>query len=223
VDKVRRIALVGNGATTRASDGFEGEIWTTASVAKILPRVDRVFEVHKEYDAARLNGYKCPIMTDGFKDDISACEDLYIDALVKDHGPMFQFSFDYMMAYALDCLLRDIENGVEKHIEVTTYGIDLTTDSEYNQFRQSFFYWIGMLRGSGITVNISQGSAIFSRRWVYCHERDEIAEASAKLIKSVTPKIAEFETRADEARLGVAFANGYKQCAEDMRAWETIR
>jgi hypothetical protein len=208
VEKVRRIALVGNGATTRASDNFDGEIWTTASVAKILPSVNRVFEVHKEYDAIRLNGYGCPVMTDGRKGDLSKCEPLPIDEMVRYFGPMFQFSFDYMAAWIL------FEK--KKPSEVVLYGIDLTTDSEYNQFRQSFFYWIGMLRGSGITVNISQGSAIFNRRWVYCHERDEIAEASVKLTGLAEKKVEEYASKEDEARMGVAYSNGYKQCAIDL-------
>lgn len=216
MDKVRRIALVGNGATTRASDDFDGEIWTTASVAKILPRVDRVFEVHKEYDAARLNGYKCPIMTDGVKADLVNCEPLDIDGFVEAYGPVFQFSFDYMMAYALDRHLHNIECDNGEHIEITTYGIDLTTDTEYNGFRQSFFYWVGFLRGAGITVNISQGSAIFNRRWVYCHERDEIAEASNKLSAAADKHIEEYVNMADEAQMKLAYSNGYKQCAIDL-------
>jgi hypothetical protein len=211
MDKIRRIALVGNGATTRASDGFDGEIWTTGSVAKILPRVDRVFEVHKEYDAARLNGYKCPIMTDGIKSDLSLSEDLAIDHLVGAYDPLFQFSFDYMMVYAIECKFKRGDN-----IEITIYGVDLTTDSEYNQFRQSFFYWVGFLRGSGITVNISQGSAILNRRWVYCHERDEIAEASIKLSSLASKKVEEYMSQEDDARLGLAYSNGYKQCAMDL-------
>ena len=209
--KVRRIALVGNGATTRASDGYDGEIWTTASVAKILPRVDRVFEVHKEYDAARLNGYKCPIMTDGVKADLAMSEDLAIDKLVHDCDPIFQFSFDYMLVYAL---MRKYEHG--ENIEINIYGVDLTTDSEYNQFRQSFFYWVGFLRGAGIKVIISQGSAIFNRRWVYCHERDEIAEASIKLSSLASKKVEDYREKEDEARLGVAYSNGYNQCAIDL-------
>ena len=215
MDKIRRIALVGNGATTRASDNFDGEIWTTASVAKILPRVDRVFEVHKEYDAARINGYKCSIMMDGKHPEIKECCDLEISNLVNRFGPLFQFSFDYMLALAL----TEYHNGgpdSEQHIEVTTYGIDLTTDTEYNQFRQSFYYWVGMLRGSGITVNISQGSAIFNRRWVYCHERDEIAEASVKMGKLADEKIEEYINMADEAQMKLAYSNGYKQCAIDL-------
>lgn len=223
MDKIRRIALVGNGTTTRASDNFDGEIWTTASVAKILPRVDRVFEVHKEYDAARLNGYKCPIMTDGAKADLLLSEDLKIDDLTYAFGAMFQFSFDYMMAYALDLqntsivANRALESHPDiEHIEITTYGIDLTTDTEYNQFRSSFYYWVGMLRGSGITVNISPGSAIFNRRWVYCHERDEIAESSNKLLAAAEKKIEEYQSQDDDARLGIAYSNGYKQCALDM-------
>jgi hypothetical protein len=211
VDKVRRIALVGNGATTRQSDNFAGEIWTTAKNAFSLPRVDRIFEVHKEYDAGRLNGYTCPVMTDGVKADIENSEDLGIDWMVQKYGPVFQFSYDYMLA-----LIYDLPDSEREHIEITTYGIDLTTDTEYNQFRQSFFYWIGMLRGSGVTVNISQGSAIFNRRWVYCHERDDMHDVSEVLLKRADPKIEEWESKADEARLGIAFANGYKQCATDL-------
>jgi len=208
---MKRIALVGNGTTTRQSDNFDGEIWTTASVAKILPRVDRVFEVHKEYDAMRLNGYGCPVMTDGRKDDLIKCEPLPIDGLVNCYGPVFQFSFDYMMAW----ILADQFDKCEKY-EVVLYGIDLATDTEYNQFRQSFFYWIGMLRGSGITVDISHGSAIFNQRWVYCHERDPIVEASKKLLGAAQNRVQEFEGKEDEARLAVAFSNGYKQCALDL-------
>lgn len=217
MDKIRRIALVGNGATTRASDNFDGEIWTTASVAKILPRVDRVFEVHKEYDAVRLNGYKCPIMTDGVKVDLPASVDLEIDNLVNIFGPIFQFSFDYMMAHVLDCHMRDIEIGVDEHIEITTYGIDLTTDTEYNKFRQSFLYWIGYLRGAGITVNISPGSAILNRKWVYCHNRDEIDERIGGLEKIGLSRREEFEKKEDEARLNLAFSNGFLQAIEELR------
>jgi hypothetical protein len=211
MDKIRRIAIVGNGATTRASNNFDGEIWTTAKVAFTLPRVDRIFEVHKEYDAGRLNGYTCPVLTDGVKDDIVNSEDLSVDWLVQKYGPVFQFSFDYMLA-----LVYDLPDREREHIEVTLYGIDLTTDTEYNQFRQSFFYWIGMLRGSGITVNISQGSAIFNRRWVYCHERDEIQEASIKLSGLADKKVEEYISMADEAQMKLAYSNGYKQCAIDI-------
>lgn len=229
VEKARRIALVGNGATTRASDNFDGEIWTTASVAKILPRVDRVFEVHKEYDAARLNGYKCPIMTDGIKADLPLSEDLRIDHLVDLFGPVFQFSFDYMMAIARlehgrrnittfpDSLKEAKKATTIENIEITTYGIDLSTEPEYNAFRVSFYYWVGMLRGAGVTVNISQGSAIFNRRWVYCHERDEIKELSTKLLKIADEKQEEQEQKADEGRMGIAFVNGYRKCVEDMQ------
>jgi hypothetical protein len=210
VDKVRRIAFVGNGATTRDSDGFDGEIWTTASVAKILPRVDRIFEVHKEYDAARLNGYNCPVMMDGKHSDIKRCEDLEIDKLVSTFGPVYQFSFDYMAALALQIF----KSGI--YIEVATYGIDLTTDTEYSDFRQSFFYWVGMLRGSGVRVDISQGSAILNRRWVYCHERDELAEVSRKLLRIADKKVSELEDETDDARIKLAASQGYRQCAIDI-------
>lgn len=211
MDKVRRIAVVGNGTTTRESDGFDGEIWTTAKVAFTLPRVDRIFEVHKSYDAAKINECNCIAMTNGVKPDIPKSEDLRIDLMVQMYGPMYQFSFDYMLA-----LIYDFRTSTKKPIEVTLYGIDLATDTEYYQYRQSFYYWIGILRGAGIPVTVSKGSSILNRRWVYCHERDEISEISASLIKRVDPKIEEWVAKDDEARLGIAFANGYKQCATDL-------
>lgn len=203
----RRIALVGNGKTTRQSDGFDGEIWTTASVAKILPKVDRVFEVHAAIDAPRLAGYKCPIMMDGARPaSIPLSEDLRIDELVRKHGAMFQFSYDYMAAFALESGIKDI----------TLFGIDLATDEEYERKRQSFYYWVGMLRGSGATVTVSEGSSILSRRWVYCHERDTLSETGDRLGRYADEKLAEWREKEDEARLAVAFSNGYKQCALDI-------
>jgi hypothetical protein len=200
-----KIAIVGNGTTTRESDNFDGQIWTTASVAKILPRVDKVFEVHKEYDAKRLNGYKCPVMTDGEKSDIDESRDLDIDGMAERHGAIFQFSFDYMLAHAVDIGVKSI----------TLYGIDLTHDSEYGKFRQSFFYWVGFCRGRGITVDISEGSLIFNRRWVY-PRRDELADVAKKLAETAEAKIKEFEEKTDDARLQLAYSNGYRQCALDM-------
>jgi len=211
MDKIRRIALVGNGATTRASDGFDGEIWTTASVAKILPRVDRVFEVHKEYDAARLNKSDAVIMVDGYKEDIKYSEDLDIDNLVNKYGPIFQFSFDYMMAYALETNARGNE-----HIEITTYGIDLATNDEYNQFRQSFYYWVGLLRGSGIKVNISTGSAIFSEDWQYCHKSDLRLERVKERIALIDNKLAEAKEQLDMAASRADRLNGYRECLDDL-------
>lgn len=202
-----RIALVGNGTTTKQSEGFDGKIWTTASVAKILPRVDCVFEVHETYDAKRLSGYGCPVISDGILPDVKNSIDLGIDALVKKHGPIFQFSYDYMMAFALEQGIKDI----------TLFGIDLSTEEEYRVKRLSFYYWIGMLRGSGAKVEISKGSKILNRRWVYCHEQDSIAETGAELERLADSKIAEWEGKQDEARLNVAYSNGYKQCAIDMR------
>jgi hypothetical protein len=154
-----------------------------------------------------LAGYKCPVMMDGARPaNVPLSEDLRIDSLVSKYGPMFQFSYDYMAAFAL-------ESGVK---DITLYGIDLATEEEYAKKRLSFYYWIGMLRGSGATVNVSAGSLILSRRWVYCHERDVLSDAGARLEKLADDKLAEWQAKEDEARLAVAFSNGYKQCAQDM-------
>lgn len=206
MDKIRRIALVGNGATTRASDNFEGEIWTTASVAKILPRVDRVFEVHKEYDAPRLNGYDCPIIMNGPHSDIKHCVDLGIGELVAEYGPIFQFSYDYMMAHAMEARIKDI----------TLFGIDLATDDEYEHMRLSFYYWIGVLRGSGATVRVSEGSAILQGDWQYCHKANRVRDWVNARIPLIRDKLAEAEDNRDVAASRADQFRGYREALEDM-------
>lgn len=214
MDKVRRIALVGNGVTTRASDGFAGEIWCTSSVAKILPRVDRVFEVHvvtdPSYDAARMNGYKCPIMMDGPHPDIALCEDLKIDYLAAKYRPMFQFSYDYMMAYALDTMQKN------EHMEITLYGIDLLTEMEYNSMQKSFLYWIGRAEGSGVTVTASEGSLILSQNWQYCHRKNHALERVTKRMEFIDGKMSESNANLDTAASQVDYLKGYRACLEDM-------
>jgi hypothetical protein len=205
----KRIAIVGNGTTTRASDGFDGEIWTTSSVAKILPRVDRIFEVHvstdPSYHVDRMNSYKCPIMMDGIHPEIEHCVDLRIDDLVKKYRPMFQFSFDYMMALALEMNIKD----------VTLFGIDLMSDEEHNRYAKSFYYWIGRLEGSGVKVTISEGSLICSHNWQYCHKPDFTKERIKKRMEIIDGKLGEANDMLDEAVSRAEWVKGYRACLED--------
>ena len=144
-------------------------------------------------------------MTDGEKPDLEESRDLEIDDLCDRYGPVFQFSFDYMMAHAVSI-------GVKR---ISLFGIDLSHDSEYGKFRQSFFYWVGYCRGRGIVVDISDGSLIFNRKWVY-PRRDELEEVATKLEKLADERVEEWKAKEDEARLTLAYSNGYKQCAQDM-------
>jgi hypothetical protein len=209
--QMKRIAIVGNGATTRASDGFDGEIWTTGSVAKILPHVDKVFEVHKKgidisYDADRLNSYGCTIMTDGIYPDIKYSVDLCIDLLVIKYRPMFQFSYDYMMAHALDIGIKDI----------TLYGIDLLTDIEHNEYIKSFLYWIGRAEGSGVSVKVSEGSLILSQDWQYCHRRNYLLERVKERIKFIEGKLEEANNTLDNSATNVDRIKGYREALSDI-------
>lgn len=206
----KRIALVGNGTTTRQSDGFDGDIWTTASVAKILPRVDLVFEIHKKgedasYDPDRLNSYGCPIMTDGVYSELKHSVDLGIDSLVKKYRPVFQFSYDYMMAYALETVV--------KHI--TLFGIDLATEQEYTRYQRSFLYWIGRAEGSGVTVEVSEGSLILSQDWQYCHKKNFPKERLNNRMKLIQEKQAESDRLLDEAVSRSEWLRGYRECLEE--------
>jgi hypothetical protein len=209
--KESHIALVGNGTTTKDSLDFQGEIWTTASVAKILPRVDLVFEVHKngidvKYDPARLNSYSCLIMTDGIYPDLKNSVDLKIDELAAKYRPLFQFSYDYMMAYAIDIGVKSI----------TLFGIDLMTELEYASFRTSFYYWIGRAEGMGIRVTVSEGSMILANPKTYCHGRDlieEKVEYALSLIDKAQPDIDEAMKKSTYQN---ASSRGYRECLDNI-------
>ena len=131
------------------------DIWTTASVAKQLPRATWIFEFHDKdamqdatvYEKAKKVIYK---------------KDYPIDEMAFAYGEVFNSSMTMMLAYANEF---DYE-------EIVLYGVDNALDEEYAKYRANFLYILGFLRGMGLRITISDGSLLMPNVKRYGYEKD---------------------------------------------------
>lgn len=152
-----KIAIVGGGVTMLDAPFNDKDclIWTTASVSKSLPKVDCIFEFHNK---------------EAFQDEsvYSRCKVIYkkdfpIDALVKQFGEVFNSSMTMMLAYA---------STLENCKEIELYGVDNALDEEYAKYRAYFLYVLGLVRGMGRSVKISDGSLLMPQVKRYGYQKD---------------------------------------------------
>jgi hypothetical protein len=138
-------------------------IWTTASVAQNIPRVDRVFEIHDGvYPAEKLNGFNCPIMMKEVDALIPLSERFPIEELYDMFGHIFNGSMEMILAFSWLMGYNTIE----------LYGIDFATDDEVNR-RMMFMYCKGKIEGMGGRVIISPGSQLIDVCKTYQYDPDD--------------------------------------------------
>jgi len=151
------IAIVGAGTTMLDApfDSDDWEVYTTGRVYGAIPRADVVIEIHEHcaIDDLRKVGNAYIIG----RESSGADETLYPGELREQFGPVFTSSIAYLLALAIDA-----EPDV-----IGLWGIDMAADGEYGAQREHVLYMIGVARGRGIEVQISDGSLIMPARPLY--------------------------------------------------------
>lgn len=161
----KKLCIVGNGVTRDLAPYFDHEalIWTTASVAQNIPRVDCVFEIHDGvYDAAFLTKFDCTVMMKSKDPKIKKSEKFPLDKLIYHFGSVFNGTISMILAYAWIAGYRD----------VWLYGVDFSTEEEINR-RMMFMYVKGMFEGKGGAVHISPGSHLTDKCLIYQYDKSD--------------------------------------------------
>ena len=169
-----KIALVGNGLT-RDSAPFNDrswQIWTTGSVAKILPRANEVFDIHGDgvQPDDVLNGLDVwSIWLKEKRETIHRSQTFDIERLIDRFGKIFNCSMTMMLAEA-------IRRNADK---IALYGVDFAEGYE-PEFRVTFVYLLGIARGMGIDVDISPGSLLFGDYHTYQYDAPDARVAALR-------------------------------------------
>ena len=165
-----KLAIVGAGMTWKHApfDDPDYEIWTTGNVAKLLPRVSAILDVHtgSRATAEELNRHHCLVWLQQPDPSVKYSESFPIDALVKKYGKIFNNSMTMLLGYAYQC-------GYD-HIEL--YGVDLADPDGYEKYRANFLYLLGYGRGEGRNIIISDGSLLMRGDLTYCYESPSIIQ-----------------------------------------------
>jgi hypothetical protein len=166
-----KVALVGSAASSAGDAPWKDkswQIWGLAWRAQAMKRYDLMFEMHRRprwesrmpqpaYRDA-LAAMKCPVVMPDMQADIPPCVEFPWDwCMEKFDRQYFASSVSYMVAYAL----------YKEATEISTFGVDMLTDSEYAIQRPNSEWWLGIAEGMGVKVTVAPGSALLKANHRY--------------------------------------------------------
>lgn len=210
----RKVAIMGTAPSSIPDaplDDPEWEIWGTSRLWKMIPRQDVWFELHDLDEIGRgwdctdrerrvqrdehlewLEGADIPVYLQDEDERVPSGLryplDEIADTLREQYGDTeryFTNSISYMLAYALYCNVD----------EVGVWGVDMALDNEYTSQRPSVEYWIGLLRGAGITVHIPASCDLLQKSHLYGYEFEE----GSRFMERLEARDRELKARKDDA------------------------
>ena len=211
-----KILIIGSGREWEKApfDDPEYEVWTYGLIAHLLPRVSKVFEMHRrdqwrnfrwevseEEYVERLNSFAVPIIMCEREADIPRSQKFPLQLAVDYLGPYFASTISYQLAFAL---LREHQVGDLE--EIALYGFELNHWEEWAYQRPNVNRLIGFAQGRGITVKTASQSLI-GTPWLYGYEFDrEQVRVSQALLEEDYAQLAALMNRIGEHQLAMAYA-----------------
>lgn len=178
---MKRVAILGNASLTRDFAPFDDlsvEIWAMTIHALKAKRCDAVLEMHPDVETGErwqkypdaeayrewLKKTTLPVWMHEPLPEIPAAveyprreiEKKFMGGMRKGSAPVKTFfggTASYGIALALHLGYEQIE----------LYGIELNSRPEYDNERDSLFYWTGRAEGLGVTVTVHEKSGLFRR------------------------------------------------------------
>lgn len=163
------------------------DIWAIAHacLGDPLPRVDRIFEIHKEdewrkwlSDGAWQRHPNVPVyMQKVFPDVPNSLPFPYDDLVAKfkifdDRAEVnFTNSISEMIAMAID----------EGYKEIHVYGVNMSHHTEYGTQKPSCEYYLGLAKGMGIKIYVPPVSDLMKTNFIYGRDEEEQAAMVAKV------------------------------------------
>lgn len=169
----RKVCIVGWASTSRELAPFDDpqfEIWGLNEVGTVLPgrRFTHWFNLHTAKELAQAEFIPQLKWLHERTEPLTLLEQIpnmragtifpYKEILLRYGSDYFTSSVAWMIAYAH--FLGDLE-------ELRLFGIDMCAESEYAYQRPCVEFWIGYLRGLGVSVVVPEQSSLFSKTHLY--------------------------------------------------------
>lgn len=203
VEPRRKIAVCGFASSSRhlipVSDPL-WEVWGMNQLYRHIPRADRWFDIHKEWNKEIVPGTdfrawlaECgiPVCLIEPEPDIPTSMRYPIERVIAMAGDYFTSTVAFMTALAIDEIDRRVDtrlnaemtlmgltgSAVRKRLSdlyteytIGLFGIDLVVEEEYFWQKACAEFWIGLAVGRGIEVFIPPQSALCKQMYRYGYE-----------------------------------------------------
>lgn len=218
-----KVALIGFSESSRHLGPYEDEtyeIWGLNQVNRMIPRADRWFDIHHNWDEHVVEGtdhlgflqaFPGPIyMTQRIKTIPNSVRFPIEDCIAITGLDYFQSTIGFMMALA-------IRDGFKT---IALYGIDLVCGEEWDYQKPNAEWWIGYALGRGIEVLTSEKSALCRQSYRYGYESEP---KSLVLLSELKARKVELQNKRQQAIVNLAACDGALQDAEMWLELATLR
>ena len=165
----------------------EFEIWAIAHacLGEPLPKVDRIFEIHKwdevvkwgSPDAWRMFP-NAPVYLIEPRPEVKNSIAFPFDGLVKSFQ-IFEDRNEAVMTNSISWMIAlAIAEGFE---EINIYGVNMSHHTEYGTQKPSCEYYLGLAKGMGIKVYVPKESDLLKSYFLYGKEEEKQAEILSKI------------------------------------------
>jgi hypothetical protein len=171
--KRKKVAIVGFAMSTRDLAPYnnpEWEVWGLNQLYRLIPRADRWFEIHSNYNEHVVEGTdhdgwlknaQIPIYMVAHYDSYPNSVQYPLERMIQRFGrSVFNSTIDYAFALAI----------AEGFQEIGLWGIDLAVGTEYEKQRPSCYYYIGYAHSMGLTIQLPAQSALMKASHLYGYE-----------------------------------------------------
>lgn len=173
----------------------EWEIWGLNHLYTEIPRWDRWFEIHDQFEIDHWEWMKAqpadkPIYMNKPLAEIPGCVVYPLQKVLDRFGNYFTNTVSYMIALAI----LEIEAKGDSENIIGLYGVDMATSSEYGFQRPSCEYMIGVARGLGIKVIIPAECDLMKASHLYGFEEEP------EVFRRLTVRVNEHRQREQNAK-----------------------
>ena len=194
---------------------------------EVVPRFDVLFELHPKehlqkfftrkhnknhYEELKRIGSEYKIWMQKADENIKYSSSYPLQDMIDKFGDYFTNSVSYMLALAID-------KGAE---EIHLYGVDMSVGGEYETQRASCEYFIGLARGLGIKVIVSENSDLLKTNYLYGYEdnkKDRFMEKCRRRLKFLETQKKQTEKQIQDLQI---LLNRTEGSIEDLKYTMTI-
>jgi hypothetical protein len=168
---LKKLAIVGRYYTTRLNAPFNDDsydIWAFNDPGRKFERIDALFQMHPRHGYEPVDGALAwlrnnttiPVYMREHRDDIPMC-------IVYPFDEVFALT-EHMLCggeklrYFTSTVPVSIGLAVlQNRPSIDFYGIELATNTEYENQRDCFTFWVGFAGGKGIEINLLCATSVF--------------------------------------------------------------
>lgn len=169
-----KVAIVGFAMSSTMAAPFESEeheIWGMNQLYRHIPRADRWFEIHHNWDEHVVEGTDHAGWLKSFPGPIYNCTRIpgIPNSLAFPRAECAAIGKDYFTSSVAFMIALAIRDGFE---QIELYGIDLVVGEEYEYQKPCAEFWMGIASGMGRFVGTHVSSALLKQSYCYGYESE---------------------------------------------------